>query len=233
MVPNNGPGPDPQYAYPYRERIIPSWAAGLLAVALPAAVILVLQALRVIRSFWDADAALFGVATAVLAASAFQVVLKWAVGGLRPHFYDRCRPDVSLASSGTGTGTGTGGGGGGGGGTGYQGIMYTTAICTRGHWGLAAGDSSSSSDSDLRDAVASFPSGHAASVFAGMLFLALYLNAKFKVFGPRAVPAAAWGLGLLVLLPLLAACLVCASLVVDHSHHGRDLVAGAAIGMRK
>ena len=35
----------------------------------------------------------------------------------------------------------------------------------------------------LRDAVSSFPSGHAAAVCAGMGFTALYLNAKMKAVG--------------------------------------------------
>ncbi|KAH9869873.1 hypothetical protein J1614_006793 [Plenodomus biglobosus] len=35
----------------------------------------------------------------------------------------------------------------------------------------------------LRDAQMSFPSGHAVAAFAGFGFLALYINAKYKVFG--------------------------------------------------
>ncbi|KAK7744690.1 hypothetical protein SLS62_010109 [Diatrype stigma] len=231
---NRWAAPDPQYAYPWQTRTVPSWAAGVLAVGAPAAVALLLPLARPRRlscsRFWDAEAALFGAATAVLAASVLQAAVKWAVGGayLRPHFYDRCRPDPSLlllrspadgVSGGKevvrGTGTGTG----------YMGIMYTTEICTRGRDG--GGD-----DADLRDAASSFPSGHAASVFAGMLFLALYLNAKLKVLGPGGGGlGAGMGVGIVaLLLPLLAACLVCASLAADHSHHGRDLVAGAAIG---
>lgn len=37
----------------------------------------------------------------------------------------------------------------------------------------------------VKEAQMSFPSGHAASSFAGFGFLALFLNAKFKTFGPR------------------------------------------------
>ncbi|RYP14811.1 hypothetical protein DL765_006112 [Monosporascus sp. GIB2] len=192
--------PDLQYAYPYRGRIIPSWAAGLIAVGVPAAVILLLQ-IR-IRSFWDAHGALLGLATALLCASLFQATLKWICGGLRPHFYDRCRPDPSaLAPQQAGTG--------------YGDVMYTTAACTQ-RAGLEG------------DAVASFPSGHAAALWAAMGFLALYLNAKLEVLG-GARQAPAWKLAAL-LAPPLAACLVCASLLADHSHHARDLVAGALLG---
>lgn len=35
----------------------------------------------------------------------------------------------------------------------------------------------------MREAQMSFPSGHAVAAFAGFGFLALYINAKFKVFG--------------------------------------------------
>ncbi len=228
---------------------MPSWAGAALAAGAPVLAAVALQPLLGMRSFWDAHEAAAGALTAVLAASLAQASLKWAVGGLRPHFYDRCRPDPAVAvaaaaAAAGGTGTGTGGGGttgagsGSGSGTGtgtgtaagtgvgYGGILYTTDICTSG-----------ASAAEIRDAVSSFPSGHAAAVSAGMLFLALWLNAKLKVLGGgvgrrrRRSTTAAWGLAVCLLLPALATCLVCASLVADHSHHGRDLVAGAAIGV--
>ncbi|RYO80631.1 hypothetical protein DL766_009118 [Monosporascus sp. MC13-8B] len=169
--------PDLQYAYLYRDRIIPNWATGLIAVGVPAAVILLLQ-IR-IRSFWDAHGALLGLATALLCASTSQVTLKWICGGLRPHFYDRCRPGPSALSPQQQAGTG------------YGSVMHTTAACTR-RAGLEG------------DAVASFPSGHAAALWVAMGFLALYLNAKLKALG-GARQAPAWKLAALLAPPLAAA----------------------------
>lgn len=232
--------PDPAYAYPYSPRTVPNWAAAVLAVGAPILVVVAAhRAAHLFRYyhsrcqhrrhqrcrssfFWDAHAAILGVLTAVLAASVCQATLKWSVGGLRPHFYDRCRPDrgLALAIAAAAAGQKRDGGPGG---RGYGGIMHTTAIC-----GNPSADAAA-----LRDAVTGFPSGHAASTFAGLGFLALWLNAKVKVLRPaRLGPCSAGCFAVvLLLLPLLVATGICASLLADHSHHATDLVAGALVGV--
>ncbi|KAI0004820.1 phosphatidic acid phosphatase type 2/haloperoxidase [Xylariaceae sp. FL0662B] len=150
---NAGPGEVvyPQFAYPYRHYIIPSAVDAALALVVPILFFLLAQ-IR-IRSFWDAHNAIIGLIYAAETASAFHVMIKWLIGGLRPHFYDVCKPDLTRLS-----------------GVGYQQYMFTSAVCTN------------TDKAQLWDAMQSFPSGHSTTVFSGYVFLYLYLNAKLKVF---------------------------------------------------
>ncbi|KAI1764327.1 acid phosphatase/Vanadium-dependent haloperoxidase [Hypoxylon sp. FL1150] len=105
-----------------------------------------------IRSFWDCNNAIIGFIYALETSAAFQVAIKWAIGGFRPHFLDVCKPDRNLET-----------------GVGYMHYMYTPKICaTQGR--------------PLWDAMQSFPSGHSTTIFAAGVYLYLYLNAKLKVF---------------------------------------------------
>ncbi|KAI0831552.1 acid phosphatase/Vanadium-dependent haloperoxidase [Hypoxylon sp. FL0890] len=141
----------PQFAYPYRPQIIPSWLDSVLAILVPLFVFLLFQ-IRV-RSFWDFNNVIIGFIYALLTSAAFQVMIKWLIGGLRPFFYDVCRPDPGLLS-----------------GVGYRQYMYTSAICTSGQ------------GRPLWNAMQSFPSGHSTTTCAAAAYLYLYLNAKLKVF---------------------------------------------------
>jgi diacylglycerol diphosphate phosphatase / phosphatidate phosphatase len=72
----------------------------------------------------------------------------------------------------------------------------------------------------------SFPSGHSSSVFGGMSFISLLLTDHFLVFD---------GSGriykfLIFLIPLLTACLVSISRIVDYRHHWDDVLVGSSIG---
>jgi diacylglycerol diphosphate phosphatase/phosphatidate phosphatase len=100
-------------------------------------------------------------------------------------------------------------------------VYYTIPmICSGGSFGM-------------REVQMSFPSGHAAAAFAGFRFLALYLNAKYKVFGPRkngdGRRISHWKL-IMFVLPWLTAVLIAASKIRDGWHHPVDVVAGAVIG---
>ena len=178
-----------------------------LAAAVPIAVILLAQ-IRV-RSFWDANNAIIGLVYALLASSCFQVFIKWLVGGLRPHFYDVCKPDPTLALQQQASFDTAGLKG-----IGYQGYMFTAEVCT-------------GPQSGIGNALESFPSGHATTIFAGMVFLYLYINAKLKVFSNY--HPAMWKLVILY-LPILFACLVAGTLTIDYSHNWYDILAGAIIG---
>jgi len=70
-------------------------------------------------------------------ASVFQVFIKWCVGGIRPHFYSVCKPNVKGYELGRG----------------YTGLMVDKSICTGNSW-------------DVDDSLESFPSGHSTCVFA-------------------------------------------------------------------
>ncbi|RYP23482.1 hypothetical protein DL767_008798 [Monosporascus sp. MG133] len=197
----------PQFAYPHREQIIAPWLDSFLAAAIPIVVILLAQVR--IRSFWDVNNGIIGLVYCLLTSVFCVVMIKLLVGGLRPHFYDVCKPDPTLASQAQRNATGLNG-------IGYQNYMYTSEICTADH------------DQRLWNALESFPSGHSSTIFAGMVFLYLYLNAKLKVFSNY--HPSMWKLVVLY-LPILLACIIAGLLTVDQSHNWYDIVAGAVIGI--
>lgn len=149
---SNGEVVYPQFAYPLRDEVIPIWLAAFLASVVPI-VIMALMQIRV-RSFWDFNNAVLGLLYSLITAALFQVVIKWLIGGLRPHFLDVCDPDPNLMNSN---------------GEGFQKLYFRPDIC-RGDKKL------------INDALESFPSGHTTAAFAGFVYLYLYLNAKLKVF---------------------------------------------------
>jgi membrane-associated phospholipid phosphatase len=144
----------------------------------------------------------------LITAAVFQVFIKWLIGGLRPHFLDVCKPDLSKVSNAPGVvGNGLNG-------VGYQGIYYTREICT--------GD-----EKQINDSLESMPSGHSTAAFAGFVFLSLYLNGKLKVFSNY--HPALWKLAA-VYAPILGACLIAGALTIDEFHHWYDVLAGGVIG---
>jgi len=74
----------------------------------------------------------------------------------------------------------------------------------------------------------SFPSGHASIAFAGLTMLTLYLSFAISVRHKYQLLSKA--LSILALSPLLLACYISASRVVDNYHFPADIVAGASIG---
>ncbi|KAM5376761.1 hypothetical protein ACJZ2D_005384 [Fusarium nematophilum] len=194
----------PEWAYPDRGWILPSWLSGLISIAGPFA-IYVLAQIR-IKSAWDASNAIMGTTWAVALASLFQVVLKQLVGGFRPYFLDVCMPDPSLARSHNRTGLN---------GVGFHQVMYTIEICTQ------------PDRSRINNAVTSFPSGHTTAAFAGFGFLFLWLNAKLKVWADH--KPAFWKL-CVTFAPVLGAVLIAGSLTIDAAHNWYDIVGGAVIG---
>jgi diacylglycerol diphosphate phosphatase/phosphatidate phosphatase len=131
-------------------------------------------------------------------------IIKWVVGGLRPHFLSVCVPRIPSIVPGVAT----------------LGPSYYTAskICT-------------GAPHRVKEAQMSFPSGHASAAFAGFGFLALYLNAKNNVFAHRAngKRISHWKLVMFV-LPWLIAVLIAASKIRDGWHHPVDVIFGALIG---
>ncbi|KAK8177542.1 phosphatidate phosphatase [Phyllosticta citrichinensis] len=188
----------PQFAYPMRNEIVPIWAAAMIASLVPIAVFFIVQ-IR-IRSFWDMNNAVIGLLYSLIVAAVFQVFLKWLIGGLRPHFYAACKPNVPTSAAQTGNGLSS--------------IMYDRSVCT--------GDASA-----INDALESFPSGHSTAAFAGLVFLSLYLNAKLKLAANY--HPAMWKL-IAIMAPLLGATLIAGALTIDEFHNWYDVVAGATIG---
>ncbi|KAL6354814.1 hypothetical protein LRP88_12169 [Fusarium phalaenopsidis] len=194
----------PEWAYPDRGWIIPSWLSGAISIAGPFSVYLLAQIQ--IRSIWDASNAIMGTTWSVILASLFQVTLKQLVGGFRPYFLDVCMPDTSLASERNASGLN---------GVGFHKVMYTTEICTQ------------PDKSKIQNAITSFPSGHTTAAFAGFGFLFLWLNAKLKVWADH--KPAFWKL-CLTFVPLLAAVLIAGSLTIDAAHNWYDIMGGGVIG---
>ncbi|KAI0884773.1 acid phosphatase/Vanadium-dependent haloperoxidase [Annulohypoxylon maeteangense] len=192
----------PQFAYPYRPQIISSWLDTVLAILIPLFFLVIVQ-IRV-QSFWDLNNFIMGFIYALETSSAFQVMIKWLIGGLRPSFYDICKPDPSLATNTTLNAAG------------YRQYMYTSKVC------------SGSQGRPLWNAMQSFPSGHSTTICAAAVYIFLYLNAKLKVFANY--HSSMWKLVLLY-CPILGAVLVCGSLTVDESHNWYDILAGAIIGI--
>ncbi|KAI1364484.1 PAP2 superfamily-domain-containing protein [Xylaria arbuscula] len=192
-------------AYPRRGRMVSNWLIAVIAIIFPAFIITLMQFW--IRNFWDLNNALLGFAYSLLMSAAFQGTVKAFIGGLRPTFYDTCRPDSAYAKKNNNTRLN---------GIGFRGDMWTRDVCTN-------------TDKDqMRDAMQGFPSGHSTTMVAAMVYLCLYLNAKLKVFANYHTPL--WKLVALA-IPILGAVLLCGSLIVDNSHSWYDIVAGAAIGI--
>lgn len=191
----------PEFAFPLRKEIIPIWLAAFLAAVIPIVVILFMQ-IR-IRSFWDVNNGVIGLLYSLISAAVFQVFVKWLIGGLRPHFLDVCKPDVSKAVKNGSLNM-----------KGYQQLYFTPDICT--------GD-----QKEINDSLESFPSGHTTAAFAGFVFLYLYLNAKLKVFANY--HPAMWKL-IAIYAPVLGATLIGGALTIDKYHNWYDVVAGAIIG---
>lgn len=190
----------PEFGYPLRKEIIPIWLAAFLASIIPIAVIVAMQVR--IRSFWDVNNGVLGLLYSLISAAVFQVFCKWLIGGLRPHFLDVCKPDLSRV---TNQGLDR---------SGFTQIYYTRDICT--------GD-----PDEIDDSLESFPSGHTTAAFAGFVFLYLYLNAKLKVFSNY--HPAMWKL-IVIYAPILGAVLIGGALTIDEFHNWYDVVAGAIIG---
>ncbi|KAI0317759.1 phosphatidic acid phosphatase type 2/haloperoxidase [Amylostereum chailletii] len=188
----------PQFAYPLHKEIIPIYAAALIAFFVPFFFFLLFQSRR--RSMNDLLNTTMGVLKSLITAAVFQVWLKWLIGGLRPHFYDVCKPNITAGSAPTGVG--------------FASLYYDRSVCT--------GDKN-----QIDDSLESFPSGHSTAGFAGLVFLALYFNAQLKVMSAH--NPAYWKM-ILMFAPILGATLIAGALTIDEFHNWYDVLAGAVIG---
>ncbi|KAF9427887.1 hypothetical protein BGZ94_003938 [Podila epigama] len=72
----------------------------------------------------------------------------------------------------------------------------------------------------------SFPSGHASTAFAGLVYIALWMGGKMKVFDRTGYTLKS----VLLMVPLIAAMLIAISRVMDFRHSGVDVTWGSIIG---
>ncbi|KAH8731566.1 phosphatidic acid phosphatase type 2/haloperoxidase, partial [Phaeosphaeriaceae sp. PMI808] len=219
-----------KHGHPYIKEYVTTIVSAVVSFAIPAAIMGAI-ALWGTRSFEDGNAALIGLGYALSTSTLFQVFIKVFIGGLRPHFLTVCAPPIppAIPPSVLGLQTLPGSGI----------IFYTASQVCRGK------------ASHVREAQMSFPSGHACAAFAGFGFLALWLNAKFKVLsrgghfrdyygnaesgdGGTGQEVAGqrvhhWKL-LLFMTPWCIAVILAASKVRDMWHHPVDVVFGSLVG---
>jgi len=196
---SNGRPYNPAIAYPYREPIFSSLTAGLVAILIPLAIILLAQVFM--RSFADAAAAIKGLLYSLVTGTFFQVILKTFIGGARPHFIAVCEP-ISLNE-----------------GQGPNANLYTPDICMGSNKGR------------IDYALQTFPSGHAEAAFAGLGFLAIYLYTHLRIGDPRVESSLGFWRMAFVLIPIILATYLSASLVLVHHHFAFDGIFGAGIGI--
>ena len=191
----------PELAHPYVTPIFSSAGAGVIAAAVPIAVFALAQLW--LRSFVDFSSALLGLAYSMVTGTCFQVILKKTIGGLRPHFLAVCKPVLPPADGSTGVG--------------FHNVMFTAEqVCT--------GD-----PAEIRNALESFPSGHAEVAFAGLGYLAIYLFTHLRITSLSRKRGSHWRM-LFVVAPLLLATYLTSTLVLGYHHHGYDVIFGALIG---
>ena len=121
----------------------------------------------------------------LITAAVFQVFIKWLIGGLRPHFYAVCQPNIQPGSAPSGVG--------------FANLMYDRSVCT--------GDRK-----EINDSLESMPSGHSTAAWAGLLYLSLYFNAQLKVMSAH--NPAYWKM-IFFFAPLLGATLISGALTID------------------
>lgn len=211
----------PQYMYPLLPEYITTTVSAILSFGVPFAV-MGLCSIFLIGDFWDCNSAVrrrhlsapfsasrlsapkltwkqcTGLGFALCTASMFQILLKLFIGGMRPHFYAVCQPSSVTTLD-----------------AGPDNLLYTRSACAN------------PSAAAVTDALLSFPSGHCTAAFAGFLYLALWVNAKFKVCADY--KSRHWQQVLLV-APLSVAALLALSKIADYWHHWHDVVAGSLIG---
>lgn len=129
---------------------------------------------------------------------------KQTIGRLRPHFLDVCRPVFPDGGSCSDEA--------------HQAIpSYHEDYSCR-------PDLSGATEEVLRDVHVSFPSGHSAMAFYGLVFVALHLRRRrWPLAGSLLGPA-------LQLLCVALAWFVALSRVMDYKHHWSDVAAGSLLG---
>jgi len=189
---------DPSISYPVLPDIVDYPLLIVLVFVIPMLIIACISVF-VVRSLHDLHHAALGLFQSLAVALLLVSIIKIYLGGLRPHFLERCAPDPAKIPTAPRYG--------------YNGLYYDTSICT--------GD-----PLDVNDAQSAFPSGHSALSAAGMTFLSLYLNAKFKMFQNR---GHLW-IYILVTISCFGSFLVGFSRIVDFHHTPYNVVMGMIIG---
>ncbi|KAK9467985.1 phosphatidic acid phosphatase type 2/haloperoxidase [Lipomyces arxii] len=79
----------------------------------------------------------------------------------------------------------------------------------------------------LNEGFRSWPSGHSSAAFSGLFYLALYLAGKLSLLDNK---GEVWK-SIIVMTPVLGALSIAASRILDHRHHGTDVLTGSLLGV--
>lgn len=135
-------------------------------------------------------------------------VCKYTIGRFRPHFFDVCRPDWSSIDCGT-----------------DMHPKFITNYTCLGNAELFPNEAES--EARIRDAQLSFSSGHACLSFQAMIFVILYLQARFT---QRDRPSTTIVVALLQFAAFVFAFYTSLSRISDYKHHPGDVLFGGILG---
>ncbi|KAF9945552.1 hypothetical protein BGZ72_001245 [Mortierella alpina] len=177
---------------------IPVWALVLISAVFPV-VVIVLVGLGVRRSPYDVHNGILGLLVAILLTTMFTQVMKVTVGKHRPDFLARCKPMQNGSPLLQDPPLG----------------LWNIGVCTQ------------TDALILKDGMRAFPSGHASTAFAGLVYIALWMGGKMHVFDRRGYSLKS----VILIIPILAAILVAITRVQNYRHSGIDVTWGAIIGI--
>lgn len=238
---------DPSISYPLKPDLVSNAVLYVASVVIPAILmalicLIIVPSISDARSFpkgtlwkrklWEWHSAWLGLALSTLGAIAITSGLKVLAGKPRPHLLNVCDPDLSPESiarwrvGGLGTDLNS-----------SVPIMVTFHICRN------------TDASQIKNAFASWPSGHSSTSWSGLFYFTLFICAKFGLRipflrtpattgspsrGPEPRSQAAAPPAYLILLawiPVGGALFISISRWFDYRHHGIDIFSGAALGI--
>ncbi|KAF9923702.1 hypothetical protein FBU30_006233 [Linnemannia zychae] len=189
---------DTSLMYPYKEKeTIPTWALVVISIIFPA-VMMAIISLAIRRSIYDFHNGILGLLLSASLTIAVTQVVKVTVGKHRPDFLSRCKPMINGVPI-----------------TQNEPLrLWTVDICTTTNYSI------------FKDGLRSFPSGHASTSFAGLLYLSFWLAGKMHVFDRKGYSLKS----VLLMTPVLTAVLVTISRLEDYRHDKIDVLWGMSIG---
>lgn len=200
---------DPSLSFPFIEpsdTAVPTYALIIISVILPSLVMLVIQLYQRWREYeniYSSDllTTQLGLLQSFTFARFLTDFLKNFTGSPRPNFYALCDYKEFRSN--------------------YS--RYLESTRGYGEWGSV---NDCLDQSAVEDACRAFPSAHAATAFAGMGFLALYLQGVSNMHKRRKIWKA-----LIVSGPILCACMVGVDRIRNHWSTETDILCGSIIGM--
>jgi len=204
---------DESLMYPYKENTVTSAMLHWTSLNLPLVALVILESFRCWRrsgsgsrwvKFWPVYNTVRWFLFGHVAEQFIKDMGKQLIGRLRPHFFEICRPLLADGSSCTDSGPG------------QSHVYHTDYTCQT--------ELSGATETMIRDVHVSFPSGHSAMAFYGLIFMALYLQ-RIRWPTPSTLLRPLCQLMLVGLATFIGL-----SRVTDYKHHWSDVLAGSLLG---